>query len=78
VIDGALVVMSWHRQRGAGVGTADAITALVVLDGRLPFIGNSEASVSREIAALTAATCGSPPITEMSWALACRGGSGNT
>jgi hypothetical protein len=30
----------------------------------------------REIAALTAATCVSPPITEMRWAFACRGGSG--
>jgi hypothetical protein len=32
----------------------------------------------REIAALTAAICVSPPITEMRWAFACRGGSGKT
>ena len=31
-----------------------------------------------EIAALTAAICVSPPITEMRWALACLGGSGKT
>jgi putative sterol carrier protein len=31
-----------------------------------------------ETAALTAATCVSPPITEIRWAFACRGGSGTT
>jgi hypothetical protein len=31
-----------------------------------------------EIAADTAAICVSPPITEIKWALACRGGSGKT
>ena len=44
-----------------------------------PTPGPSTMNLSpKEIAALTAAICVSPPIAKMRWAFACRGGSGKT